>query len=136
MFAERFCDRVESGAKRHTIRRVAKRPIAVGDDLSLRRWAAKPYRSKQVVIRNVVCTKVSSIVLTNGEPPKDCWGQEEVADDPHAVIDGVRLDFDQCDALAEQDGFASFSELMAWHDRAGGLPFEGVLIEWVQKVGE
>jgi hypothetical protein len=47
MFQPRFAPLVEAGTKTQTIRPVRRRPIVVGDELSLRAWTGLPYRSPQ-----------------------------------------------------------------------------------------
>lgn len=50
LFEPRFWESVATGHKVHSIRPKRKRPINVGDALSLRGWEGKPYRSKQRVL--------------------------------------------------------------------------------------
>lgn len=114
LFHERFVPRVESGEKRHTIRRAPVIPVNVGDQLSLRCWSAKPYRSKQRVIREEACSKLETIQIT----------------EKGILLDEVELNADQCEGLAIADGFATFAEMQDWHRNAHGLPFVGVLIGW------
>ena len=47
MCQAQFAPMVESGDKRRTIRPRRKRPVKMGDHVSLRQWTGKPYRSKQ-----------------------------------------------------------------------------------------
>ncbi|WP_397570620.1 ASCH domain-containing protein [Schlesneria sp. T3-172] len=115
MFQERFVPRVESGDKRHTIRRAPVNPVKPGDELSLRCWSGKAYRSKQRTLRQEVCSKVETIQIT----------------ETGAFLDEWELNPDQCEGLAVADGFASFNEMQDWHRTAHGLPFAGVLISWV-----
>jgi hypothetical protein len=111
--------RVTSGEKRHTIRGVRNdRPIQVGDLLSHRYWSGVGYRSKQALIREEICTKVTPIEIDADEIK------------PLITIGGQLLTIDESERLAVQDGFDDLTEMMKWHREAGGLPFEGVLIEW------
>jgi hypothetical protein len=89
-----------------TIRRRARcRP---GDVLSLRRWTGKPYRSKQEILRESVCSALTPIQINR-------WGIPCVADD---------------DKLARRDGFIGWREMREWFERTHGLPFHGWIIEW------
>lgn len=118
MFQDRFADKVESGLKPHTIRKARKRPIAVGDRLSLRKWLGKPYRSKQKILRESECKDVREIEITN-----------------HGFYinrgtNWLILGNDWCERLAKKDGFANAREMIQWFDDTHGLPFIGNLIEW------
>jgi hypothetical protein len=115
LFQERFAGLVRSGAKTQTIRKRAR--CKPGDVLSLRRWTGKPYRSKQEVLREAVCTGVVSRV------EMDCKG----------IWVGCRLALAEspaADANARADGFANWKEMAEWFKDAHGLPFEGELIQW------
>ena len=139
MFQNRFVPRVISGEKHHAIRGLRKgdRQIKAGDELSLRYWSGLPYRSKQVLMHDVVCCKSSEIILTDGDDVEADVGLPQgnvmIHDnsDPHVNIEGVRLDDEQAETLAHQDGFGSFAEMLDWHRNASGLPKVGRLIEWL-----
>ena len=118
MFEPRFVSLVEQGIKRHTIRGPRARPIVAGDRLSLRRWVGIPYRSRQVSIMEARVTQVQGILIDQR------WSE------PWIEIAACLLPHNARDEFAERDGFASAAELVAWHDAAHGLPFEGVLIQW------
>ena len=111
MFQSRFARKVESGEKPHTIRLPRKNPIKAGDELSLREWLGKPYRSKQQVLMETVCTSVRPIEISQ----RDIW----LNDDPFNAL-----------TLAKNDGFSSIGEMIDWFETTHGLPFQGVLIEW------
>lgn len=103
MFQPQFHDAVQSGAKTQTIRPPRKRPIRVGDPLSLRAWTGAPYRSKQRILEFGICSAVDQITIGD--------------------------DFsDDADAL--RDGFESAREMRDWIAEAYGLPFVGVRISW------
>lgn len=112
MFQDRFADKVRDGSKPHTIRKTAR--CKPGDLLSLRRWTGKPYRSKQEVLREVICTAVCDVLIF----PCD-----------------VTIDRNQVSGqhLAVKDGFGSWEEMRDWFDKVHGLPFRGWLIEWCVK---
>jgi hypothetical protein len=118
MFQARFVGMVESGKKRQTIRRARQRPIRVGDRLSLRAWSDKPYRSKQIVLREATCSRVSTIEI------------DETFQEIVFVVDGQRLQQEQWARLARDDGFACTTDMLDWFRDVHGLPFRGVLISW------
>jgi hypothetical protein len=109
MFQERFVDLVASGAKPHTIRLRARCKPA--DRLSLRTWTGKAYRSRQRIIREVTCTRVDPVTIT----------------DEGISIYGAALN---AEAVAKADGFASWADMRAWFSDVHGLPFHGQLIGW------
>jgi hypothetical protein len=114
-FLPRFAPKVKDGSKPNTIRAPRKRPIKVGDKLSLRQWSGRPYCSPQVVLRESVCAFISRItvaldyVVIEGEP----------------INDPAKLD-----AFARRDGFDNWPDMVAHFNKARGLPFRGVLIGW------
>lgn len=118
MFQSRFADALMDGAKTTTIRPVRKAPIVAGDKLSLRRWVDKPYRSKQVVLREAECTRVASIVM------------HRTFSEFLFLVDGKQLDAIQWAALARADGFSCTTDMLDWFEAMHGLPFRGVLIQW------
>jgi hypothetical protein len=112
MFQSRFAALVAAGTKRQTVRPVRKRgPTRIGEVVSLRRWADKPYRSKQVVI-------ATGRLLANPFVELD---------DLIAVVGGEEVDRH---AFARADGFDSWPDLVAWFANAHGLPFRGVCYRW------
>ena len=118
MFQNRFADKVLSGTKLQTIRPPRKRPIVVGETLSLRQWSGAPYRSKQSVLRSAECVRVSSFAI------------EQTSREFVFVVDGIRLNQNQWSQLARDDGFDCTSDLLNWFRNTHGLPFRGVLIGW------
>ena len=125
LFQDRFVSKIRDGSKPHTIRGIRKgRQIQSGDTLSLRHWFSKPYRSKQVVIREVECTCARDIQIERNDREYGCG---------IVTIEGNTLDQIGCDLLAKSDGFEWFSEMVAWFERTHSLPFVGRLIEWSVK---
>jgi uncharacterized protein YqfB (UPF0267 family) len=114
LFAAEFAPVILAKTKRQTIRRDRKAAINVGDCLELRQWADQAYRSKQVGIDAVLCTKAAPIELT-----------EEGAKVAGNVQNLLGLEL-----LAREDGFASWSAMQDWFRANYGLPFQGVLIGW------
>lgn len=113
-FQPRFAPLVRACTKTQTIRPQRKRPIRVGDWLSLRRWTGLPYRSKQEELRRSHCTYIGSVRM----------GTVALG------IDGHSLDQMDKDAFARRDGFTHHDEMVAWFESTHGLPFEGTLIRW------
>jgi hypothetical protein len=113
LFNDWFADMVRDGRKRQTIRQVAR--FQIGDALSLRRWTGAPYRSKQEVLLETVCTGLWSVHI---HPDR-------------ALIDNC---FASRTALALSDGFLSYAEMLLWFDKTHGLPFNGVIIGWNAEV--
>ena len=110
--------------KHTTIRKIRKRGNPkLGDVLSLRRWTGKPYRSKQEVIKNVVCTDVNPIFITKQNTI--VWHGSSF-NHPGQVIGDNRN-------IAIEDGFASCSDMLDWFEKTHGLPFMGNLIRWEEK---
>ena len=103
IFQPQFCSAVQSGAKTQTIRPPRKRPIRVGDPLSLRAWSGKPYRSKQSILAFGVCSAVEEITIN-----------DDFADE----------------AEARRDGFKTAAEMRDWFAETHGLPFRGVRVSW------
>lgn len=114
MFQHRFAPLVVAGTKSQTIRPERRRPIRRGDELSLRRWADKAYRSPQVELRRTVCVSVEPVIVAM-----------------LTVSVGGRLLTDaEREAFARADGFDSGMEMGEWFENEHGLPFSGVVIRW------
>jgi hypothetical protein len=111
-FLPRFAPLVKAGTKLRTIRGQRKRPIKVGDKLSLRQWSARPDNSPQIVLREAVCVRLSEVRITG----------DSAMVNGHAIID--------VDTFARLDGFNDWPDMVAHFTTARGLPFAGVLIEW------
>ena len=62
-------------------------------------------------IADAVCLRIYPIRLT-----VDGW-------------EGMNLPV-EVEQVAEEEGFASLADLLAWFDRHYGLPFDGVMIKW------
>jgi hypothetical protein len=116
MFKPQFTGLVESGKKCQTVRPTPKRLPKAGDRISLRAWSGRPYRSKQLVLREAQIVAVRKIRFAgyffNGGPR-----------DAH----GKRISLD---AFAQADGFGCWQELQTWFGETHGLPFEGIVIYW------
>ena len=112
MFQPQFAEKVRSGLKRQTIRKKAN--CVPGDDLSLRKWKDKPYRSKQEVLREETCRCVMDVEIT----------------DTCVKLDGQPLTPEAEIGFAVADGFMSPSDMRDWFRQTHGLPFGGQLIRW------
>jgi hypothetical protein len=119
MFKPQFAPLVEQGTKLQTMRPTPKRMPQPGDQISLRAWTGKPYRSKQRELRSATITRVSTVRIEHdriaiNDVPFGNWnlGAEWMRD------------------FARADGFDSWESLAAWFDHEHGLPFDGVLIQW------
>jgi len=115
MFQPRFAPLVESGKKRQTVRVDAR--CKAGDELSLREWTGKPYRSKQ---RELMRTR--AIHVGNARIYRHCMS-----------LDGMVVSAKEADAFAKRDGFLNFEELAWWFGNSHGLPFNGDYIQWEAK---
>ncbi|MGH8017023.1 MAG: ASCH domain-containing protein [Opitutaceae bacterium] len=111
LFKPRFATLVELGAKKQTVRPTPLRKPKPGDRISLRQWSGKPYRSKQVTLREATVVAVEPCEITTTS---------------------VRVGpFDESpEMFARADGFASWDDMRQWFEREHGLPFQGILIGW------
>ncbi len=116
MFQPRFQAAVAEGRKKQTIRPKAR--CKPGDELSLRKWKAKPYRSIQLpLLPLVICSAVRPILICI-----DPWQRLVIRVNNVLVTDP--------DSFAKDDGFTDANDLRAWFEATHELPFEGELIEW------
>jgi hypothetical protein len=114
MCQEQFHGKILDGSKKHTIRGNAR--CKPGDLLSLRKWTGRPYRSKQAVLKEVICTKVTPITITQ-------YGIYNSGE--QGYISSLEQDL-----LAVADGFNNFYGLADFFSKTHGLPFTGFLIGW------
>jgi hypothetical protein len=123
-FKPQFAPLVHAGVKRQTIRPPQKRPLVVGQSVSLREWSGKPYRSPQRVLRDEVrITEVTPITIT------ETYVMFTPVDGRAAFA--IWWNDDKINEFARADGFASWVEMREWFDAQHGLPFVGVLIKWL-----
>lgn len=115
MYQPQFHEAVRTGEKRQTIRppRRDGKPICkVGDILSHRGWEGVAYRRKQQRLRDdSPCLSVGHVLLA------EC-----------IEVNGVKVA--DPDEFARADGFTDAREMCLYFLNNGGLPFEGVLIQW------
>lgn len=111
-FMQRLALMVESGVKRHTVRRTAKRPIKPGDRLVLFTGMRTKHCRR---LMDTECTKIQQIALcSNGL----------------FILDGRALSDRDADKFCQADGLTSRRELWDFVERQYGLPFDGVVIHW------
>jgi len=107
-----FRKKVESGAKRQTIRAKRKYPIKKGDKLFL--WW-KQRSSERAKLGEAICTSVQDVTI------EVKWVR--VGD---LLISGdIALD-----RFAIADGFDNFGYMIDFFSDTHGLPFTGDLIKW------
>jgi len=113
MFKPRFAPQVKGGTKTQTTRPTTKLMPKVGDKISLRKWSEKPYRSKQIVLKESVVEFVSRITITENRI---------------TINDSV---LEHTHKFAQLDGFCDFDEMKLWFKQEHGpLPFSGIIIYW------
>ena len=112
LFKPRFAPLVASGLKLQTVRPTPKRMPHIGDPISLRQWSGLPYRSKQINLASSTITRLARCSIDSS---------------------GITLDGSPTDpnAFALADGFPSFPDLLDWFRLTHGLPFIGILIQWL-----
>ncbi len=120
-FLPRFAPKVKDGSKPRTIRGERKRPIVAGQALSLRQWSGRPYMTPQIVLREAVCSRVRNIDIES-----DLVRIFDPLEQTEELIHGRK----DLDAFAVLDGFTDWPDMVAHFNKARGLPFVGVLIEW------
>lgn len=115
MFQPWKARKVESGESRQTVRPERKNPILPGDDLSLREWTGKPYRSKQKVLREEICHSTRPVEIDVGAA---------------LYIGGNLCSEAMRNLFAREDGFDDYNAMLAWFEKNHSLPFTGVCIKW------
>ncbi len=118
MFMKRLAPKVRDGSKRQTVRPKRKRRIKVGEQLSLREWETKAYRSPQIEIRSAPCVSVKPITigLLRGSPI--------------VSVAGDLLSHSQLETFVSDDGIETVAEFIQFFQQAHGLPFKGEVISW------
>jgi len=120
-FKPEFAGLVERGEKLQTIRPTRARPFIVGEDVSLRQWSGKAYRSKQITLRTGKIKNVRQVVISrhpsNGQPR--FWLQNV------GFLNSVEIN-----VMARLDGFCCIHAFMNFFETVHELPFRGQLIQW------
>lgn len=128
MFKPRFAKLVKAGRKLQTIRPLPKRIPRCGDHLSLRRWLGKPYRSRQRILRKATVSRIEVCRIEKEgifAPP---------GDGSLLAVLGVKYIYyngTSADRFARADGFKDWQEMREWFKAEHGLPFDGVIIFWI-----
>jgi len=112
-FSAEFADRVQSGEKQQTIRRLRKRPIKAGDTLILYTGQRTKACRK---LGEAACDRVFPVVIG-----RKSMGWRGYSLNPYSMT---------ANFLAQNDGFESYAAMADWFDNRYGLPFEGVVIQW------
>jgi len=132
-FMKQFVEPIRKKRKRHTIRADRKIPIKAGDRLFLY-TGLRQKGAYRILEDPVTCSRVQQIKI---QVCGRCGGEGEI---PHSstsysscpvfeiYVDGDWLDQDECERLAQADGFENFAMMMSFWD--GRLPFKGQIIHW------
>lgn len=86
----------------------------VGDEISLREWTGKPYRSKQRVLRESIISDVETVEIQRNE----------------MYLGGRWIPYVQMFEFAKADGFIGVNDMIGFFHYMHGLPFVGILIKW------
>ena len=119
MYQERFVTSIRSKRKRQTIRGFSKRPTLPGEELSHRRWTAKPYRGPQEIILASQCDYVELVQIgrrKNGSLAVELSGR---------LLGPVAVE-----RFAKADGFEDAADMLSYYVSDRSLPFAGVVIRW------
>lgn len=127
MFKPRFAGLVAAGVKEQTVRPVPKRMPKAGDEISLRMWTGKPYRSKQRVLAEALITKVETFELWVENPRVPRWNWK-------FIVGGKELDQDEWARFSRADGFDFTTDLIDWFAENHELPFTGIVIHWTRNL--
>lgn len=116
-FHKQFAQAVETGKKRQTIRALRKdgRKPAVGDDLRL-----------YTGMRTSDCRRLADATCMAVLPVKIL----ERGPDWVVFVGGNELSFCEQIDFARDDGFNSRAEFLGFFNKAHGLPFDGLMIQW------
>lgn len=127
MFQPKFHDLVKEGKKLQTIRPEPKNPKylpQVGQEISLRKWTGKPYRSPQEVLASGEITNVEPILIER-DAIEFPFRRRQVEN--HLITERKELN-----QFARKDGFEDWQDLQQWFQENHGPTerFRGVLIQW------
>jgi hypothetical protein len=121
----RFEMPILANVKRSTIRKAAR--CKPGDELSLRRWQDKAYRSKQCLIKTVPCRSVTPITIGISSQNK-LWVIRHIDGKPE-LMNPMNLQH-----LARVEGFDSIDDMQKWfvlnHKLKSGIGIEAEQIQW------
>jgi hypothetical protein len=126
MFEDQLIEPILQGCKVQTVRPPRKRPVAVGDALSLRVWMGHPYLSPHRALLETHCTSVVDVMLDDGGLVLDYTKK-------FGSRFGSRQSVEATERFAVRDGFGQFAEMREFFRKMHGLnnwPFKGVAIGW------
>lgn len=113
MFQPRFEEPILQGIKGSTIRGKAR--CKEGDELSLRVWSGKPYRSKQRELFRIPCQATADVRIY----------------EDRLSLDGMVCTTRERDAVVRREGFENWEAMRDWFQATHGLPFSGEMIIWI-----
>ena len=121
-FKPEFAQMVLDGSKVSTIRPFPNHGAIprIGDTLDARMWSAKPYRSKQVLLRSFKITGVLEVLIEDSSIFMRCL--DLYTSNPLSLL--------IANQWATMDGFKSWEEMYAWFSKNYTLPFFGIRIKW------
>lgn len=128
-FQPKFAPKVPVGLKLSTIRPEPTRPQdwpVAGDVLDARMWTGKPYRSPQTRLGTFPITSVRVVDILQSELRLSTNGSRV-----QNLERLIQADTPEGAALATREGFENWSEMIEWFRVTHGLPFRGILIEWL-----
>lgn len=113
-FKPQFVEAIRARTKKHTIRAPRVIPVKVGDKLFL--FSGLRHRGAyRILTEAVICSQIQEIVI----------GKSDV------TIDGQLCSPDECQRLANADGFDDFETMLTFWE--GKLPFTGHIIHWKER---
>jgi hypothetical protein len=113
-----FREQILSGAKRQTIRAVRKNPIKEGETLYMWWKQRSPKREK---LGETKCINIAPITIR-----KDGYSIQS----EKFFNSGEFTDYLSLSLMAIANGFKDWQELVEFFEKAHGLPFTGVVIQW------
>ena len=117
MVKDRFVDAIKDGVKTTTIRKNAR--CLVGDEISIRVWAGKPYRSKHREIYKTRCADIKPVLVQE----TSLFIGTKTFKTPAALA-----------VIARKEGFSDWNEMVSFFKDIHGLPFAGAMISWNEEV--
>lgn len=122
MCQRRFVPQIVAGTKLHTIRAQRRRQIYQGDQLDLREWTGRPYRSPQRKIAVVPCVAAPQIEVDARRRRIFLFTPSHYYPEGGYIMDEI--------AFAQRDGFIYTDDFFQFfRDHHAGLCI-GQLIEW------
>lgn len=115
---EDFIEQVARGTKHHTIRKMRKTPIHVGEELYLYTGLRTPHARK---LKETVCIGTHVLELfESGKAGKPL----------QAKMDGKEISSRELKKIYTEVGFASMEDFAGYFREHYEFPFKGQLVEW------